>query len=429
MKAFIHKHYHWIIAVVMFLQAGIYTGLANNGSLFVVPVSEGLEISRSVFSLTSSLRNLCSFALIMFSGVLVKRFGYKKLVLATLPVAALGYFIMSSSQGVLELCMGSVLLGISAGFCGTSSVSRVVNDWFHRHRGTVLGLVSAGSGLGGSACTLGLSAAMDAGSWRSAYLLAAIMAMVLVVLNAVFVKDTPEKMGLKPYGEGELLKKKKRPTIMPQDTFQGYSFKELTRRPVFYLAVVLLIISFVGVYLPYSTVVAHLTDRGLPQEQAVQVQSTMLLALTAAKILLGVLMDVIGVRGTLLICFGCGAMAMWMLTTVTGITGAMVAIMIYAFALPITTITIPLLTIDLFGYHSYVLAMGVFSALVSVGSMLAAPISNAVYDVAGSYNPAFYAGSVVMAGLIVAYLILYRMADRDKATWHGDQQQETQTVK
>lgn len=422
MKAFIHKHYHWVIAVVMFLQLGIYAGICNNIGLFVIPVSQELDISRSVFSLANSLNALCSFALIMFSGVLVKRFGYKKLALATLPLAALGYFIMSRSQSVVELYMGYVLLGISGGFCASSSISRVVNDWFHRHRGTVLGLVSAASGLGGSVCTFGLSAAMEAGSWRGSYLLAAAMMVVLVVLNAVFVKDTPEKMGLKPYGEGELLKEKKRPTIMPQDTFQGYSFKELTRRPVFYLTVVLLVISFVSVYPPYFTVIAHMTDRGFSQEQAVQVQSTMLLALTVAKILVGVLMDGIGVRWTVLICLGCGATAMWMLPTVTGTTGAMVAIAVYAFALPITTITIPLLSIDLFGYHSYVLTMGVFSSLVSIGNMLTAPISNAVYDMAGSYNPAYYVSSVVMIGLIVAYLILYRFADKDKATWHGDQQ-------
>ncbi len=428
MKAFIHKHYHWVIAVIMFLQMGIYAGICNNISLFVIPVSQELDISRSVFSLTNSLRNLCSFALIMFSGVLVKRFGYKKLALITLPLAALGYFMMSRSHGVTELFIGSVLLGISAAFCSTSSASRVINDWFHRHRGTVLGLVLAATGLGGSVCTFGLSAAMEAGSWRSGYLLSAVMMAVLIVLNIVFVKDTPEKMGLKPHGEGELLNKKKRPTIMPQDTFQGYSFKELTRRPVFYLAVVLLIISFIGVYLPYSTVVPYMTDRGLPQEQAVQIQSTMLLALTAAKVLLGVLMDIIGVRKTILFCLGCGAAAMWLLPGVSGMTSAMTAIILYGFALPIVTVTIPLLAIDLFGYHSYVLTMGVFSALVSVGNMLAEPISNLVYDLSGSYIPVYYAGAVLMVVLVVAYIILYRVADRDKATWHGDQQ-AVQTVK
>ena len=108
---------------------------------------------------------------------------------------------------------------------------------------------------------------------------------------------------------------------------------------------------------------------------------------------------------------------MWLLPMVNDVNDAIVAITLYACALPLTTITIPLLTMELFGYRSFGTAIGVFSAMVSVGNMLAAPISNAVYDNIGSYSPVFRVGMVAVLLLIAAYLVLFRISVREKARW------------
>lgn len=417
MKKIIKKHYHWTIALVMLLQMGIYVGLMNNDSLFILPVSEELGISRSAFSLTFSLRNFVGFLMLMISGPLVKRFGYRKMVILALPLAGLGYYTFSRSHELITLYIGAILLGISEGFCGSSSVNRVINDWFHRHRGVVVGAVSAASGLGGSLCCTALSAAMEKGSWRSSYLLSMALMAVLLLLNICAVRDEPKKMGLEPYGEGELLKKAKSEGL-PLRLFQGYSFRDLLRRPIFYLAILVMLVTYVSVYLPNSAIVAHMRDRGLSEVQAVQMQSMRLLLLTVSKVLCGFLMDVIGARWVTLLCVACGAASMWLLPLITDTNLAIIAIILYSCALPITTITIPLLTMDMFGYHSYIIAVGVFSSLVNAGNMLAGPIVNIVFDKLGSYSPAFRVGAIVMLLMIGAYLILYYLAKQERNMWN-----------
>ena len=56
------KNYHWLIAATallqMFLIGGIYNNLSN---LFLLPVTESLQISRSAFSLAVSMKGLFAF--------------------------------------------------------------------------------------------------------------------------------------------------------------------------------------------------------------------------------------------------------------------------------------------------------------------------------------------------------------------------------
>lgn len=424
MKSFFRNHYHWIIMAVMLLQMGIHTGVANNNGLFLLPVCQTLEISRSSFSLMLSLRSLTSFLVILFSGSLIKRFGYRKLALVALPIAIGGYMIYSWSQNLGMLCVGAIMDGLGQGFCGSAAVNRVLNDWFHKHRGKVMGIVSAASGFGGTLCTVMLSGAMNWGDWRSAYMLAAILIGGILLLNILFVQDDPRKMALLPYGEGELHHEHKQAKKKMEDFHQGYSFQQLLRKPVFYLFLVVLVISFIAVYLPNTVIVPHMQDRGLTEEEAVSMQGIWLMMLAVAKIVCGVLIDRIGVRWTTVFCLACGAVSMWLLTTVMGYPAAFAVTTLYSFSLPIVTITIPVLTLDLFGYHSYVTAVGVFSAVVSIGSMLASPISNAMYDLQGDYTMIFRIGAIAMLLMIFGHILVYMLADRDKKRWNMEQVQK-----
>jgi len=70
MKDKIRQNYHWIIAATLFIELAIYGGLANNGGLFILPVTEAFDISRGTFSLVSSVRSLVSFFALLISGFL-----------------------------------------------------------------------------------------------------------------------------------------------------------------------------------------------------------------------------------------------------------------------------------------------------------------------------------------------------------------------
>ena len=78
MISWLKRNYCWIIILVMMLQTSIYGGLANiNTSIYIIPVTTDLGISRSDYSLANSMRALVLFFCTALSGGIFKRFDVK----------------------------------------------------------------------------------------------------------------------------------------------------------------------------------------------------------------------------------------------------------------------------------------------------------------------------------------------------------------
>ena len=146
-----------------------------------------------------------------------------------------------------------------------------------------------------------------------------------------------------------------------------------------------------------------------------QYAKPLLLCLTGSKILAGFLCDAIGARKVALICMVFNIAGLILLATVGGMTSAIIAIIIYSLALPILTVVIPLLAVSLFGYQAQTQYTGIFLSMASAAAIVASPISNAIYDRIGTYNPVFFVAAGVTVLLMGGYLLMYRLADKQKA--------------
>lgn len=422
MKGIVKKQYHWIIALVVLLELAVYVGIINNLSgIYIIPVTQELQISRGTFSLAYSARSLTSFFSILVSGAVIARYGFRPLTAIATGLAGIGICILGISQDTAALAAANGLMGLCEGFCTTAAASRIISYWFHRHQGTVLGFVSASTGIGGSLLCIFLSDIIVKHSWRASYLAAGISVVIVAVLFQFAVYQRPQDLGLRPYGEGYIPKKKQRKT---NDHWLGYSMKQLTRMPTFYLMIAATFLSCVCCYLAFYTVTPHLQDCGLSATTAASLQSIMLFAMAAAKFGCGALSDLIGAKKVTILCMLFCIVSLLLLCTINGYVWALLAVITHAIALPLTTITIPLLSSSLFGYQSHNAAVGIFLALVSAAALLSSPLANALYDILGSYNPIFLVTAVVSVGVTVLFILLFRLADRDRKAHETEISQE-----
>ena len=409
----IKKHYHWILAVVLFLITTVRGGVANNLSgLHLIPVTEALNIPRAQFSLAGSASSVVAMLTTLVSGYLIVRYGYRLLFTLFFLLAAGAYTLMGRAESYLWFFVGMTLLGVMNGICGDAGATRIVSVWFHKHRGTVLGVISSATGVGGGIMCIVQTAAIERGTYRASFYLAAALFVVCAVLAFVFVRSHPAKMGLLPYGDGEKLDYKKREH--EQDHWHGLSMKQIVRRPTFYMMILGTFLSCTFAYVLFTVVVPHLQDRGLSATQASSLQSVLLLGLAAAKMLTGYLCDAIGARKMCVICISLNAAALVLMTMVSGYTLALVAVFVYVFGLPIVSIIIPLLASSLFGYQAQTEYNGIFISMVSAAAIVASPISNAVFDKIQTYNPVFLIAAALTIPLLAMYLLMYRLADQDR---------------
>ena len=205
MRSLIKGHYHWIIAMIVLLEMFSYVGILNNiNGLYVIPVSEALGITRGDYSLAFSAKALAGALSVVLSGPLLRRYGYRKMASGFLAVATAAFFVLCTCRNLVMLYLGAIMIGVCEGTCLTAGATFIIGSWFHRYRGSVLGCVTAATGIGGSAMCILLTHIIDSVGWRASYAACAIISAVMGLLVAMFIRDHPGTMGLKPFGAGEL---------------------------------------------------------------------------------------------------------------------------------------------------------------------------------------------------------------------------------
>lgn len=410
MTAFLKKHYHWVIALVVLTDMFLIGGINNNLSgIFVKPVTEGLQISRESFSWAIGMKSLASILSALLSGFFLKRLGYRWSAAMFLLGGACAMALMSLAPGAGLLGVGAALYGMTEGVCATSGAAFVLDKWFCKAKGTVLGLVTAATGLGGSVLSFTLSKIMDSGSWQAAYRFCGAALFITAVLMALLCRDDPEKLGRYPYGAEEKTKEE-------SPVWQGFSMKTLFKRPAFYLLCLTLVTCCTCVYFPFQTVVPHLQDRGLSHKDAVLMNSGLMIFLALVKLGAGALCDWIGAKKVTVLCLLAQIGCLTVMASVDSVGKAAAGMVLLALALPIGAILIPLLTRELFGVRAQGMYIGIFVALSNLANMIAGPIVNGFYDGHGTYSPVYRVAAMVTGGMLALFLLSFYLAHRDAKT-------------
>ena len=229
----------------------------------------------------------------------------------------------------------------------------------------------------------------------------------------LLLRDTPEEMELRPYGEATT-PGKKQAVDAAHTEWMGHTLQEILKEPQFYLMAFCTFLSCTNVYLTFNVIVPHFQDGGYTATEAAGFSSALLLCLSAVKLGGGWLCDWIGPKSVTLLCAGCAAAGQFLLSDVSNPLLSYIGVFLLAMGLLSTTITVPMLAMPLFGYRAFGSITGIFLAMVSLASMAAGPIVNLFYDLLGSYSPVFRAAAVIDVALIGLYLLLFYLCEKEK---------------
>jgi predicted MFS family arabinose efflux permease len=194
-------HYGWVVIAVTFLALIVAAGVRSVPGLLIVPLEHEFGWQRSTISLAVSI-NLLLYGLIgPFAAGLMNRFGVRRVMSGAFAFIAIGVmatqFIREPWQ--LDLLWGLVV-GTGAGTTALVMGATVVNRWFHSHQGLLMGVLSASTATGQLLFLPMLAAVIEHQGWRAATVIAASAALLMIPLAAIFMRDDPREMRLRPYG-------------------------------------------------------------------------------------------------------------------------------------------------------------------------------------------------------------------------------------
>jgi MFS family permease len=185
------SRYVWLVWAVCVLAYG--TAVFQRASLGVtgVEAQERFGATAAALSLFVVLQLAVYAALQIPVGVLVDRFGSRRLIAAGAVVMAVGQVVMATSHTVGLAALARVLVG--AGDAMTFiCVLRLIALWFAPRQVPVMSQVTALVGqLGQVAAAYPLVALLHAAGWTESFLAAASAGLVVAALVAVAVRDAP----------------------------------------------------------------------------------------------------------------------------------------------------------------------------------------------------------------------------------------------
>jgi len=368
--------YKWVIAAASILLCVVGLGLCSgNAGLFVVATTEALGMSRSAYAVSDSLRYVATAVMNVFFGVLIMKFGPRKLIGAGMVMLILSCVAKALATDVVGLYIGGVLLGMGLTLAGTTIIGYVIRQWFTEHQGIVLGVVLSANALCAAVSAPWFSSVIygeDPFGYRTAYWVTAAILLVSGIVLVILFRDAPKK-------DNAVTQIKKITRV-----WAGNTYGQKDQKPYFCIICTCLVLTGMVLASSAGVAAAHLKDQGVDPAYVALVTSVYSLMLAASKFIIGALCDKKGLRFAVLTCNTAAFVMVMLLCVVSGSALGKVIAMTYAvfagLALPLQTVLLPLMAGDLFRVEDYGKALGIFTAANSVGFLLGNTLAGFCFD-------------------------------------------------
>ena len=390
-----------VAAVIITLYTG---GVVNFGFTAVFdPIAEQFRWSYAQISLASSLRGLEVGLLSALVGMLVDKWGPRRLIMGGSILTALGFLVLSrvSSLAMFYAAFALIALGMSA--CTGVVLLTAVTNWFDKRAGIATGIVASGFGLGGTIVPL-VTALIDSLKWQNAMLVVGAGMLVICVPLGLVMRHRPEPYGYLPDGATTRSGAKRGQEEKPHNEARGRPFLALKDRAFWHIGLSSMCHSFV-VGAVVTHIMPYLESLKIERSTASFVALVLPLCSIAGRLSSGWLSSRFGNKTmysasfvfmtTGLIFFGYVALGSFWL----------VVPFIIAFSLGWGFSVISRITLlrEHYGRAIFGAVLGFNSTIMMIGNTTGAPIAGWVYDKWGSYQGAWLAfGTLTLVGMVLA---------------------------
>ncbi|BAH40308.1 MAG TPA: MFS transporter [Gemmatimonas aurantiaca] len=195
-------HYGWVMAAVTFVVMLTTASALGAPGVLMPPLEKEFGWTTAEISSALALRLVLYGVIAPFAAALMIRVGLKRVVASALALILVGLALSTQMQARWQLTLTwGLLVGLGSGMTAMVLGATVASRWFTKRRGVVIGLLSASSATGQLAFLPVVARLSESHGWRTAILLIAGLLSVTLVLVVLFMRDRPEELLQRPYGE------------------------------------------------------------------------------------------------------------------------------------------------------------------------------------------------------------------------------------
>jgi sugar phosphate permease len=402
-------YYGWLVLAICFLTTLTSAGVRSSPSVLIHPLEAEFGWSRVLIASAVSMNLLLFGVAAPISGWLIDKIGPRKVMLGSLTLLIVGVSgTMAMTQFWQFFLVWGIVVGLGAGGVGSVLTATVGNRWFVARRGLALGILGSASSTGQLIFLPLFMAMITYAGWRMGSMALIIVALILLPLIYLFMRDDPSEIGLEPYGAGQ-------PGAAGAGgaaSLRGMPAKNatITRRevishPTFWLLAGSFFVcggtanGLIGTHL-----IPHEIEMGIPQIAAASLLGLMGSLNMVGTIFSGWMVDRVQAHRWLALVYALRGVSLLILPFVHDYAGLVVFTVIYGLDWFATVPPSMIITADTFGKQNVGKVYGWIFMSHQIGAAIMASTAGALRTWLGDYNLAFFSAGLI--AMIAAGLAL-----------------------
>jgi MFS family permease len=402
-------YYGWWVTGACFLFVAARRGSETAYGVLLVALVHEFGWERASITGAFSLAMLAAGFLSPLAGRCLDRFdprlpfgvGVLALGLSAIALAAI------SRVTHLYLIM-AVLFSLALALLELGTLSAFLARWFIRRRALAFGLSQAGQGLGIFVLTPLVGWLITLTGWRTGYaLLGAGLLFLLIPVNLLVLRATPQRLGLMPDGDAAPPHPSTSPVrpLRADVTTGTWTLAQARHTRVFWALLLCFYFFPASNQVFHIHLVAHLTDLGSDRLAAAFVLSLVGLSSIPGRLVFGVLTDRYGGIVATQLSFGLSVLAVVLIMLPHAISPFVLYPFAVTFGLSLGSrgVTLGALTADTFPGREFGAIYGWITSGQLIGGALGPWLAGLIFDRTGSYQMAFYG---CIAGFVCSALLV-----------------------
>jgi predicted MFS family arabinose efflux permease len=399
----------WKLVLTSFVGFLYFSAMFSSMSVLMGPISQEFGWSRTLVSAGTSISSITTAVLSPFFGILIDRYGTRRLALPGLVITAFALSAMGLANGSAEqwLALWAIYAVITLSVKTTVWTSAVAGV-FDKSRGLALAITLAGATAAHAIMpVLANFLEMNFG-WRLTFVWIGMgIGSIALLLSFFFLHDAHDRHRDAVAAAGEA--KPARPE------FPGLTLSEAWRDPALWrIGISIFVIMALTIGLLYHQI-EILSEVGVSRTNAAWLASLAGAVGILGKIVTGLLLD--RFRGNWVggITMTSAALAFAILLTGTKTVPLLVfAMLVNGYTAGAKLHIVSYLTVQYCGMKNFGKIYGLITSMVSLGAGVGPLMAGAIYDTTGNYDAFLLAGTVglVLSGLM--FLTLPRYPDWDE---------------
>lgn len=410
--------YGWNIVGVGFLaHFACAFFLSSTLSVFLIPLTVGLGISRGVFSLMRSGEYLILGAMSPLVGSLLDRHGGRWLMAFGALVAGTGFLLLSQVEEFWQfLLLRWTLAIVGSGFMCHLVINVSISRWFVRKRGRAIAIANLGQGIAKVCIPLIAASLFVWLGWRATWGVFGIIIMALVIAPAVvYMRRRPEDMGLTPDGSpapgpdvsdqirGGKTSTELRDALTADVPWRG---QEVLRSRAFWLIAILFSIADFGISGLNFYVFAYVTDIGFSTIVAATVMSVIASSQLGSTLIWSFISERVDVRNATMAKFFIQAAGLILAIASDRLSSIYVGFFLYGIGLGGTQVLQEVIWANYFGRLSLGTVRGLSLPVTLIFAAIGPPFFGFLFDATNSYLVSFviFAAALIVSALMTSFV-------------------------